>query len=62
LDAVLRDAFYTVLLGLDGEAQIGGHQETYEITDENGNILTGGEIESYAWEYFHNRRFEKNKE
>jgi len=62
LKAVLRDALYTVLLGLDGEAQIGGRQETYGITDENGNILTGGEIVAFAWEYFHNRRFENNIE
>ena len=58
LYAVLRDAFYTSLLGLDGEAQIGERQENYKIEDENGNELTGGEIESYAWEYFHNYKFE----
>jgi len=58
LNAVLRDAFYTTLLGLDGEAQIGDEQETYKIEDENGNELTSGEIESYAWEYFHNNKFE----
>lgn len=58
LSGVLRDAFYTTLLGLDGEAQIGERQETYKIEDENGNELTGGEIESYAWEYFHNNKFE----
>ena len=52
LKEVLRDAFYTTLLGLDGEAQIGGRQETYKILDEDGNILTGGEIESFAWQYF----------
>lgn len=58
LNGVLRDAFYTTLLGLDGEAQIGERQETFKIEDENGNELTGGEIESYAWEYFHNNKFE----
>ncbi len=58
LNGVLRDAFYTTLLGLDGEAQIGERQETYKIEDENGNEFTGGEIESYAWEYFHNNKFE----
>jgi hypothetical protein len=58
LNGVLRDAFYTTLLGLDGEAQIGEQQETYKIEDENGNELTGGEIESYAWEYFHDNKFE----
>lgn len=58
LNGALRDAFYTALLGLDGEAQIGERQETYNIEAENGNELTGGEIESYAWEYFHNNKFE----
>ncbi len=58
LNATLRDAFYTTLLGLDGEAQIGEQQETYKIEDETGNELTGGEIESYAWGYFHNNKFE----
>jgi hypothetical protein len=58
LNGVLRDAFYTTLLGLDGEAQIGERQETYKIEDENGNELTGGEIEGFAWEYFHNNKME----
>lgn len=58
LNGALRDAFYTTLLGLDGEAQIGERQETYKIEDENDNELTGREIESYAWEYFHNNKFE----
>jgi hypothetical protein len=61
LNAVLRDAFYTVLLGLDGEAQIGTKQEAYKILDENEGEITGGEIETYAWEYFHNNKFEINK-
>ena len=54
LNGALTDMFYTILLGLDGEAQIGGMQEMYKIYDENGNELTSGEIEGYAWEYFHN--------
>lgn len=58
LNGVLRDAFYTTLLGLDGEALIGDRQETYRIEDEDGKELTGGEIESKAWEYFHNYKFE----
>jgi|SRR5690554_1662063 hypothetical protein len=58
LNGALRDAFYTTLLGLNGEAQIGERQEIYKIEDENGNELTGGEIESYAWEYFHNNKFD----
>ncbi|WP_333627536.1 hypothetical protein [Sphingobacterium siyangense] len=58
LNVVLRDAFYSTLLGLDGEAEIGERQENYKIEDENGRELTGGEIGSFAWEYFHNNRME----
>ncbi len=58
LNGVLTDAFYTILLGLDGEALIGERQELYKIEDENGNELTRGEIEGFAWEYFHNNKFE----
>ena len=52
LDTSFTDVFYTILLGLDGAASIGGIQETYKILDEKNNELTGGEIEGYAWEYF----------
>ena len=55
LMAILRDAFYTTLMGLEGETQIGDRQEIYKLTDEQGNELTGGEIEAFAWEYFHNK-------
>jgi hypothetical protein len=54
LDSSLTDVFYSILLGLDGCASIGGIQEMYELKDENGNKLSGeGEIEGYAYEYFH---------
>jgi hypothetical protein len=58
LDGALTDALYTVLLGLDGEASIGNNnQQMYKLFDEAGNELTKrGEIEGYAWEYFHNRK------
>jgi hypothetical protein len=55
VDGALTDAFYTILLGLDGEAQIGNRHEAYSLQDEEGNELTGGEIENYAWEYFQNK-------
>lgn len=55
IDAALTDGFYTLLLGLDGAASIGEKQEMYKLTDEQGNELTGGEIEAFAWEYFHNK-------
>jgi hypothetical protein len=52
INASLTDVFYTILLGLDGSASIGGIQEMYQLKDENGNKLSG-EIEGYAYEYFH---------
>ena len=53
VDDILTDAFYTILLGLDGCTQIGGKQIEYRLMDEEGNELTGkGEIESQAWEQF----------
>jgi len=51
LDNSFTDIFYTILLGLDGSASIGGIQEMYDLKDENGNQLSG-EIEGYAYEYF----------
>src|SRR5262245_7607717 len=53
IDGVLTDAFYTVLLALDGEASLGGIQETYSLRDESGNELANGELEGPAWERFH---------
>ncbi|MBX2827449.1 MAG: hypothetical protein KTR22_04770 [Flavobacteriaceae bacterium] len=53
LDRSFTDIFYTILLGLDGSASIGGVQEMYDIKDEKGNQISG-EIEGYAYEYFHN--------
>ena len=52
MDGTLTDIFYTILLGLDGCASIGGIQEMYDLKDEGGNQLSG-EIEGYAYEYFH---------
>lgn len=61
INGVLKDGFYTILLGINGAAQIGGIQENYKLTDEQNNELTGGEIEAYAWEYFHDHKFEVDK-
>ncbi len=54
LDTSLTDVLYTILLGLDGTASIGGIQEMYNIKDEKGNQLSE-EIEAYAFEYFQNK-------
>lgn len=51
IDKALTDVFYTILLGLDGCASIGGNQEVYDLKDENGNQLSGN-IEGYAYKYF----------
>ena len=48
IDSVLMEAFYTMLLGLDGKDR----QEDYKLFDKDGNELTGGNIEAYAREYF----------
>jgi len=52
MDAALTDCLYTVLIGLDGGAAIGGLQEDYVLTDESGNTLSG-DIGSCAYEIFH---------
>ncbi|WP_127125097.1 hypothetical protein [Pseudoflavitalea rhizosphaerae] len=61
LGATLRDAFYTILLGLDGEATIGRDQINYKLLDEENNELTGGDIEASAFDYFHNNKFQVDK-
>lgn len=53
LDGSLTDAFYTMLLGLDGAASIGGVQSDYELRAEDGTLLTGGVLEAAAWDQFH---------
>jgi len=54
IDGALTDAYYSLLLGLDGCASIGGLEQTdFQLFDEEGNELTGGEIEAYASEFFH---------
>ena len=58
LDALLTDVLYTVLLGLDGAFQIGEKQVVYSVLDEEGGKICGemGEVESFAYEYFHNHK------
>jgi hypothetical protein len=54
LDTALTDVFYTLLLGLDGCAQIGGVQEIFQIRDQAGNLISNcGELEEAAYEQFH---------
>lgn len=61
LSGALRDTLYSVLLGLEGEASIGGIQTTYKLLDEENNELSGGDIEAFAYEYFHNNKIQFDK-
>ncbi len=57
LNGALRDSLYTLLLALDGSASIGDEeQQMFDLKDEDGNKLTGGELEGYAYEYFHGQK------
>lgn len=51
LDTVVRDTVYTMLLALDGAASLGGCQQQFTVTDEDGNVIE--DIEAAAWECFH---------
>jgi hypothetical protein len=55
LDEAMTDLAYTILLGLDGEASLGGVQQQYRLTDEKGQVLTGGDLEVAAYHEFHGR-------
>ena len=57
---VLNDAFYAILLGLDGSANIGNSkQEVFKIFDERENLISEcGDLEGYAYEYFHASKLE----
>ncbi len=54
VSGLLTDTFYTILLGLDGCANIGSIQESFKIYDEENNLISeGGDLEGYAYDYFH---------
>ena len=54
IDGALTDMCYTILLGLDGAASLGSlQQQEFGLSDEEGNPLTGGELEAAAYEVFH---------
>ncbi|RYD55656.1 MAG: hypothetical protein EOP56_15165 [Sphingobacteriales bacterium] len=61
LSGSLRDVIYTTLFGLDGAASIGGKQVMYKLFDEESNELTGGEIEAFAYDYFHSNKLQIDK-
>ena len=50
---ILTDTFYSLLLFLDGEANIGGVQAIFKIHDEEGNVISDcGELEAEAGAQF----------
>lgn len=54
---LLTDSFYNILLGLDGSASIGDSQENFKIYDEEDHLISeGGDLEGYAYEYFHENK------
>lgn len=55
MDAVLTDAFYTLLLALDGSASLGGKQQHFIVSDDSGDVIANGDgrLEAAAWEAFH---------
>ena len=58
LDGALTDAFYTLLLGLDGCCSLGDStQQSYRITSEDGSDISGdgGDIEEAAFRHFQDK-------
>ena len=59
ISTLLTDVFYTILMGLEGEASLGEIQQTYKIYDEEENLISNcGELEVEAYEYFHENKYE----
>lgn len=57
LDAFVSDAMYTLLLGLDGSAALGGDQRHYTLLDEDGSVVAEeGDLEAAAYAWFHEGR------
>jgi len=55
LNTIVTDVLYTVLLGLDGGAQIGNKQVFYTVLDEEGTKICGdamGDVEAIAYQRF----------
>lgn len=57
LDVFTTDALYTLLLGLDGSAAVGGDQRHYTLLDEDGSVIAEeGDLEAAAYAWFHESR------
>ena len=63
LNGILTDAYYSILLGLDGATSIGeAEQQVFRVYDEENNLISDcGELEGFAYEYFHSNKFETEK-
>ena len=56
LDSALTDAFYSILLGLDGAGALGSlEQQSFTITGEDGHVVSAGrgDLEELAYDAFH---------
>ena len=54
LDCALTDAFYAMLLGLDGGGSLGGDQQPYKLVDASGRVVSnGGDLEAAAYKAFY---------
>lgn len=54
LGAALTDTFYTLLMGIDGAASVGGIQEQFRLSTSDGTLVANpGELEVAAYEHFH---------
>lgn len=60
ISAILNDSYYSILLGLDGTANIGeANQQVFKIFDEENNLISDcGDLEGPAYEYFHTNKLE----
>lgn len=57
LDVFTTDTLYTLLLGLDGSAALGGDQCHYTLLDEDGSVIAEeGDLEAAAYAWFHEGR------
>ncbi|GAA5509358.1 hypothetical protein [Novipirellula caenicola] len=53
VNGVLTDAWYTLLLAIDGAASLDGVQQDYDLRDETGDRISGdGELEAAAYVHF----------
>jgi len=53
INGALTDMCYTLLLGIDGATSFGNlGQKQFQLLDEDGNLLTDGELEAAASEVF----------